>query len=238
MNLLSVDWDYFFPNPLHSSTLYREDPAALLYDWGHKEAPLFINGMWIARAVGFAMNDLPLPQCKGYEGFWQRFNLAEDATLYVADSHSEAGNLLFDGQPWEHIYNYDAHHDCGYHRERPEDVPSWTHFDCEKWMVIHAYLGSRLHVRYPAWMTDPISVEKRPAFRVDRRLDKTAPSMKFHAAFLCRSGAWVPTWCDGQFEEFIRMFPGNVEEIELEPREWDPSVVEQQVTFFKEQRRQ
>lgn len=34
-------------------------------------------------------------------------------------------------------------------------------------------------------------------------------ALPFDAVFLCRSGSWVPSWCDDQFTELLAAFPGR-----------------------------
>jgi len=32
----------------------------------------------------------------------------------------------------------------------------------------------------------------------------------FTTVFACRSGGWVPAWCDDQWQHFIDSFPGRI----------------------------
>ena len=42
----------------------------------------------------------------------------------------------------------------------------------------------------------------------------------FSSVFACRSGGWVPAWCDEQWQEFIEAFRGRVVSVDpdLRPR--------------------
>jgi len=239
-NLLSVDWDYFFPNPIASTTMYKRNDV-LLYDWGQVENAWHIGSpeLWMPRAVGFLGNDLPLPRCASYKGFWNRFDIEPGTRLVVAESHSQAANSLPGrGRAWADVWNYDAHHDCGYQDEQWADALDWTEASCENWMITHALRGSKLHVRYPKWKGDGTEVEKAPAVPVDRKSDPGGPVKRtFQGAFLCRSGAWVPPWNDDQFEEFVASYPGPVERLPLVEREWDREAAAEMVEAFAEMKR-
>lgn len=67
--LLSVDWDYFFPE------LSFDPDKWMLYDWGHRDVGnFFLDTLWYNRAAGFLMNNLPIPGTSGQEKrFWDRF---------------------------------------------------------------------------------------------------------------------------------------------------------------------
>ena len=60
MRLLSVDWDFFFPE------LSFDPQKWMLYDWGHRDSGnFFLDQLWYDRAVGFMKNDMPLPMTTG-----------------------------------------------------------------------------------------------------------------------------------------------------------------------------
>lgn len=210
-NLLVVDWDFFFRNPFDGGD-YRTDEV-LLYDWQHSESPLYIETLWPIRASGFLRNGLPLPRCEGYEGFWKRFEIYLPTTLLVADSNVWAGTEEVerpDLEPWDSVWLYDAHHDCGYGHSSLAEVAANGRIECENWMVVHHNDGAQLHVRYPQWKVHAFTAEPKPWVPVDRAFDDgTPPPVNFDAVFLCRSGAWVPAWCDDQFAEFVAAFPGE-----------------------------
>src|SRR4051794_23581640 len=92
-----------------------------LFDWGHAEAPFFINGpIWDIRAGMFASRDVPLPvvqpPAEGWAGFWDRFTFTQDATMSFADSNLHAGALRPRTGPrpgFGSVVLFDAHHDSG-----------------------------------------------------------------------------------------------------------------------------
>lgn len=209
-NLLVVDWDYFFPNPMHNG-VGQED--IFLYDWGHRESPFHVNDIWRDRVLPFVSNDLPLPRATGFEGFWDRFDLSEWPSLLVADSNLYAGiihpsTIGLDTDHWERVDLYDAHHDSGYNIGSLTEFKRRDTLSCEDWMLAHYLRGSELHVRYPQWFTEWSTVDRQPVVPVDRQLDDGQPvTITYDLVFVCRSGAWVPPWCDDQFITFLEDYP-------------------------------
>ncbi len=62
---------------------------------------------------------------------------------------------------------------------------------------------------------------RTPGSRSHRCTDdgRPVPGM-FDTVFACRSGGWVPAWCDDQWQQFIDTFPGQV--AQRRPRPADP----------------
>ncbi|KUL44799.1 hypothetical protein ADL22_12715 [Streptomyces sp. NRRL F-4489] len=209
--MLVVDWDFFFPNPSYGAS---HDETALLYDWAHSESEFLIDMIWHIRAEGFLRYGLPLPMCQGYEGFWNRFNFGDNpAPLLYGDSNVHSGLLVpssfgFDASAWSKVSLWDAHHDCGY-KGTLEQWKAQGYMECDSWMLKHHELGSQLEVIYPPWRTKIDGIETGPLIPVPRRIDDgTNPDTTYHAIYVCRSGAWVPSWCDRQFEDFLASYGG------------------------------
>lgn len=213
-NLLVVDFDFFFHNPMESGE--HQDDEFWLYDWGHSESPLHIdsNIIWPSRALGFIHSERPLPQVDVPDGWWDRFNIDPDSQLYVADSNAYAG-LLYDqiGDPFEQVWLFDAHHDL-YKFKTPQEVAAWhstgQDITCENWMFKHLMRGAELHWRYPRWhQLGPDMAESLPDWiGLDAAYDDGKPmDVEFDTIFLCRSGAWVPPWCDERFMQFMEAAP-------------------------------
>ncbi|MFI9202643.1 hypothetical protein [Streptomyces sp. NPDC053048] len=237
LNLLVVDWDFFFPNPSYGARIGED---VLLYDWTHAETQFHTGELiWGTRANGFLRNDLPLPKCRDYENFWSRFNFDEEgAPLLFGDSNLHAAFIRpatfgWDQQAWSTVSLWDAHHDSGYPDPRKyQSLAEWRErgtVTCEDWMLVHHDLGSRLEVVYPSWRTRVEGIETGPLIEVNRRIDDgSKPDTVYHAVYVCRSGAWVPSWCDEQFEEFLASFGGPGMEVSgnqwVQPR---PDVVAQ-----------
>lgn len=209
--LLVIDFDYFFPNPLMMAKESRGN-APLLYDWSISESLFTAVDLWPQRAASFLIAGKELPRCnEGYEEFWNRFAF-EGNPVFVSDSNVYAGivdafGMGFSEDAWSDVWLFDAHHDC-YGSEEGFNPDAAT---CANWMHAHHRNGSKLHVRYPAWRADVdgsiVECEAPPGIPVDRQIDDGMPMGFFDQIMICRSGAWVPSWCDDQFEEFIHI-PG------------------------------
>jgi hypothetical protein len=219
-NFLVVDWDFFFVNPMHNGARQRD---IFLYDWGHRETPYHVNDIWPSRVHGFLANGYQLPRATNYEGFWDRFDLADRPPLLVADSNLYAGLLQpssigdIDVEHWNRVDLYDAHHDSGYNIKSLAEYEKRGTVSCEDWMLEHFRRGSDLHVRYPQWFTEAFTIERQPVVDVDRQIDDGQPvPTRYDLVFVCRSGAWVPPWCDDQFVEFVESFPGDFDWIDEE----------------------
>lgn len=242
-NLLVVDWDHFFYNPLEQRSPNMSEVS--LYDWGHGESPLFINGLvWSIRAVGFQRSGLELPGAnERWRTFWERMRISPDATLHYADSNAYAGTLHADGG-WDSVWLFDAHHDC-YRYKSISDVREWAEdsageITCENWMFVHWWNGltnlhrPQLHWRFPpthdryrsgAWRQEVpefLGLDAAPD-------DDVRPDVEFDTVFLCRSGGWVPPWCDQDYLAFLRACPVD-EDTSLDDsdpvREWDAQQVQ------------
>lgn len=209
-----------------STTLFKDSPrsiaAILCCMTGPTPRPLFFTDwVWPFRAEAFYRAGITPPRCEDLDGFWDRFTFTEpEPPLFYADSNLFAGRVtpahyaLFDGAAttWREVHLFDAHHDSGYpHEDGPATFEQWRtmgQYSCEDWMLIHHAAGSRLTLTYPAWRPQgdahppmvPLSVN------VD---DRTPVASAFDAVFLCRSGAWVPSWCDDQFSQLLQAFPGR-----------------------------
>ena len=234
-NLLVIDFDFFFRNPMEAGD--TSDQAFWLYDWGHAENRFYIEGniVWPSRAYGFIKEGLNLPVVDVPDGFWDRFTVTDDTPLFVADSNAYAG-LLYDqnGDPFHDVYLYDAHHDL-YKFKTRKQVQDWHEtgqdITCENWMYKHLMRGSQLHWRYPQWLASgQDSADNVPPWvGLDARMDDGKPlPVEIDTIFLCRSGAWVPPWCDEQFEEFMNSAPvceiDQLDDVNLKREGWQEQV--------------
>lgn len=197
MNLLSVDWDFFFPIPEH-------DPH-LLYDWGHSEAnELFYGVVWVVRAADLLRFNGELPRTSGEEkSFWGRFRFSEQATLFYAESHKDILHPLV--RPYTgNMLNFDAHHDAGY------NVPIGNHVAprCDNWAEFLKKKGNNITVVYPAWKSYAFENEPTAQVEIERVIDDGRNyERQIDAIFVCRSGAWAPSWLDSDFDSFIDRCP-------------------------------
>ncbi|MGW6202072.1 hypothetical protein ACWF9B_00225 [Streptomyces sp. NPDC055089] len=218
--LLVVDFDFFFHNPVEGIPApHRGDEA--LYDWAHAENQLLREIIWPIRAEAFLRAGIEPPRCERYENFWERFTFTSDnPPLFYADSNLYAGRLsprhyaLFDLEitAWQDVHLFDAHHDSGYpHEDGPTSFEEWRElgdFSCEDWMLVHHDKGSQLTLTYPVWR--PNGDSHPPMIPLHTTVDDGNKVVTpFDAVFLCRSGSWVPSWCDDQFTELLAAFPGQ-----------------------------
>ncbi|GAA4914167.1 hypothetical protein ACFPM3_22965 [Streptomyces coeruleoprunus] len=218
MDFLVVDWDYFFPTPTAGGPLIEH---AELYAWRTAEDPLFVEAAWLSRARRFLAAGAPLPDCREFGGFWERFRIADGAKVFYADSNAWAGQLFpsdIGGQgPWSSVHLFDAHHDCGY-RQNNESFEQWRAagaLSAENWMLAHYWNGSRLFVHFPPWRESLSRPTEAPLIPVHMAIDRSCdtPAVTFDAVFVARSGAWVPSWCDAQFSAFLAACPARPVEV-------------------------
>ncbi|MEU9457568.1 hypothetical protein ACUN29_18885 [Streptomyces sp. WC2508] len=213
MNLLVVDWDFFFPTPASGGP---RGPHDELFNWLVADDEFHTETVWEARLRDFRSAGIDLPQVEGWQGFWDRFAFAPGASLAYADSNAWAAHLWpsdlgAEASAWDSVHLYDAHHDAGY-RTNHDSFDAWKEsgdgIRCENWMLAHAWAGSDLHVRFPPWRESLARPPETPLVPVTMTIDDgTPPAVAFDLVFVCRSGAWVPPWADGAFSEFLRSAP-------------------------------
>ncbi|MFF0481070.1 hypothetical protein [Streptomyces sp. NPDC004435] len=223
MNFLVVDWDFFFPTPTAGGPV---GDHASLYAWPVAEDATHVEAIWLRRIRAFRATGVPLPRVSGFEGFWDRFRIAPDATVFYADSNAWASqifptNLGAEG-PWEAVHLYDAHHDCGYapnHRSF-EDWQRRGPISAENWLLGHYWNGSQVFVHFPPWRESMKRPTERPLIPVSMVIDDgQALDVTFNAVYVCRSGAWVPPWCDGDFSAFLAACPAKP--VEVPQNQWN-----------------
>jgi hypothetical protein len=236
MRILSVDWDFFFPELSFDPKLW------MLYDWGHRDGgSMFLQELWYNRATGFVMNKLPLPMTTGEEkSFWSRFEFKPGAKLFYADSHvhiysPEMQALILNDEKMTTIDNFDAHHDAGYRGTKEAMILS-AEVTCEDWALAYNINGVRTRTFYPRWKTWAMKAERRPIYKLKRAFDDPNLKMKpYDHVYVCRSGGWTPPWLDEAFSEFLSACP--IEEQrelrECKPRGWDPDRLQKQVEMYE-----
>jgi len=193
VSILSVDWDWFFPS--------TDD-----FDWGHSEdKTIFFEMIWGFRAGNKSLPgkriaiDVMRPDRGRLEGFWERTVRGFPWGLAICESHKDLYTLISESvQPrGVRITNFDAHHDGGYHRNEHE-------LDCGNWArkLEEAKLLKEYAVVYPPWRKT--QREKRPEGLKTFRWTLAHPKpVRYDFIYICRSGAWTPTWCDREWLEFI-----------------------------------
>lgn len=213
MNLLVVDWDYFFPTTVkHQGGTPADD--FWLFDWGHHESNLlFYEALWPTRAGAFWNRGFDLPRCNDeWKNLWEQVKFNGEPEVFFADSNVWALHTsVF--RPYEEVWLLDAHHDSGYREvDREKDG-----YSCEDWMLAYGANGSRLVWHPPAWCENAIE-ENGPA-RNDQPLNIVGDldgAPEFDVVFICRSACWTPPWEDDNFMAFVVGTPAD-EVVGLDP---------------------
>lgn len=234
-NLLVIDFDYFFPTNEDGSQPELGSP--ILYDWGHSEGLAFMQDtVWVSRAASFKRHGMPRPDLNGEQrSFWDRFNISRKSTLFYADSNRWAAHNRVT-RDVNAVWLYDAHHDSGY-RGSLDDIVKRQSVSCEDWMCYYHLIGTEeLHVRYPTWRRKVFDAEPKPLIpKLDRAFDHDSTDVFFNRIFVCRSGSWVPSWVDSDFETFIANAPVS-RRISLDdtvPRTWDDALVDREIEAWE-----
>jgi len=191
MKVLSIDWDYFFPDTIQ-------------FDWAHREAPFFMEDLWALRVSNksilthkYAL-DVMQPDKKLLKNFWVKVCPKEPCYLGITESHLDLFHILKGWKDVE-IYNFDAHHDLYYGTlpKKPE-CGSWAGHALQKKIV------SRYTIIYPPWRENfsglsPFDWGEKviEMFEIPDRLPE------FDVVFICRSSAWTPSWSDDKWLKFI-----------------------------------
>jgi hypothetical protein len=231
MRLLVIDFDSFFP------VVEPPDEGWPLYDWGHSERwhPSLLDSLWVSRAVTFVRNGMALPRTSGLERtFWSRFQIHSRAAYYVSDSNvwSIAPQVR---RGVTDVVLFDAHHDCGY-KETLAD-----RYSCEDWGLWYIAHGIPLTVYYPQWRKHVFTTEEfcygeRALYPPTRTFDDNAQHGTIGRIHACRSGAWVPPWCEAAFWRFVRACPARQQPRYLGPlakRPWASKQIQHQVNQWQ-----
>jgi len=236
MRILSVDWDFFFPELSFDSNHW------MLYDWGHRDSgSFFLDHIWYNRAAGFIQNNMPLPGATGEEKtFWNRFKFRSHSKLYISESHVEIYNPdiqnYFHWSGSNRIDNFDAHHDAGYRGDMNSFLKEGK-VTCENWALAYHHHGVTTRTIYPTWKTWAKKAEQSPVYKLKRTFDKGQSVATFYDhVFVCRSGGWTPPWLDDAFEAFIKACPIQPV-IELQPcanRNWDTKRLDAHIDMWKQ----
>lgn len=186
--LLSVDWDYFFPD-------------VVPYDWGHRESRLFAETLWNFRTMSRNLltgeEAIETVRPSGHEEFWEGVVKGAPVALAITESHADLFGLL-ESFPVDEIVGFDQHHDL-YYGKLP-DVP-----ECGSWAghALESGLVKKYTLVYPAWRKDrpenpPDKWEERFVVRYD------PPEQRhYDMVFICRSSSWTPSWSDDEWLGFV-----------------------------------
>lgn len=220
MNILSIDWDYFFP-----------DNTA--FDWSMDDQQfIFYETIWPIRwsnrnliTKKFA-KDVYHPDLQLLNGFLDKILInSNPAMLSIAETHSDIQHLIDLFPAKVSIYNFDQHHDIYYQNLRTKflNPGNWVSYFFDR---IESY-----HLYYPAWRkSNPEHTDKRLNYTTSISYDIPNDPPEFQMVFICRSAPWTPSWSDHHWIEFIEYFKTNYRytwdhkialEYALKPRPFD-----------------
>lgn len=196
MKVLSVDWDFFFPD-------------LVPFDWGHREDGLFFEMIWSARCnsrnllTGERALDVVQPDKKLLSRFWSRVVKGRPDHLVIADSHSDLYAMLDAMGGWvTEVVNFDQHHDIQYGKADTENGKA----ECDNWALFaHEHdLLDNYRLIYPPWREgEPEGRLPWPEWvTVEHGLDGVEPE-HYDVVFICRSSAWTPSWSDPDWLRFV-----------------------------------
>lgn len=193
MKVLTVDWDYFFPN-------------IDWYDWTHSEDQLlFYEWIWHIRAGNVdllkpeAGNAFDNVRASGYENFWEKVIKLSPAAITITDSHKDVWDLceqISKGiTPITELWNFDQHHDA-FNRSKPVDCGNWALHLMDK--------GVKYNLIYPKWRNKSVNVktDNLNGANVYYSIPDCFPDY-FSFVFICRSSCWTPSWEDDKWLKFI-----------------------------------
>lgn len=195
--VLSVDWDFAFPD-------------LFPYDWSFKEAPFFINGLWHLRAGNRNLKTKEIaieavrPDESLITGFWPKIiNTHKHVPwmIVISETHLDIIHLLKMYHCCD-VLNIDAHHDLGYDESLEHNI-----VDCSNWAAYALGLGliNNYRLRYPCWRREHPEGCPESVKEIVKMAEYGLPKFfrEIDIVFVCRSGAWTPPWSDDKWIEFI-----------------------------------
>ena len=201
LNILSIDWDYFFPNNFD-------------FDWAMDESRfLFYEMIWPIRWGNIHLmtkelaKDIYHPDQQLLNGFLDKILINSNPSLLsIADSHTDIKHLINLFSAKVNIYNFDQHHDIYYGNELPnkESEPN-----CGNWVGYFLDRIESYHLYYPPWRKSNLEHTGKLLHTnsVSFTIPKNPPS--FQMIFICRSSPWTPSWSDHHWIKFIEYFKTN-----------------------------
>jgi hypothetical protein len=194
VNILSVDWDYFFPDIDG-------------YDWGHhEESALLYETIWSLRAGNRDMSgknravDHIRPDKSKLDGFWNRIQTVKMPPMFMAvcESHKSLYEWIEANRGCiknVEITNFDAHHDFGYGHKTELNCGNWAYHAMKKKLI------KKYHLVYPEWRKEhPEAMTNKPT---SVHYGSISPVEYYAGIFICRSSCWTPTWADDEWVKFI-----------------------------------
>ena len=201
MKILSIDWDYFFPDPSNYDWGLNEGSTEIMksvYDhiiWSHRwnNIKVFGKNKGSHKALDYYKPDL-----EKLKDFWEKIIIGEPKRIIIADSHLELYYIINDlssmGADIKEVVNIDAHHDYGYEQLLEVDCGNWAYFITD---IVEDY-----YLYYPEWR---IQREEECINSLEGIIYYGLPKPdNYDLIFLCRSSGWTPPWSDNVFLYFIK----------------------------------
>ncbi len=195
INILSVDWDYFFPHD-----------TFCLFDWAaNDENEILKEIVWSIRASEINIKrqksiEYVIPNENKFNGFWDKVCHNNPLNLYICDSHLELYKIvekLSKRHKNINVYNFDAHH----------DLYVSTNLNCGNW--VYYALKNNYISEYNLISSDKIlyyefDINKFPNFKDRIKTSSIIETINdVYLIFICRSSPWTPTWSDDKWLKFI-----------------------------------
>lgn len=211
MNILSVDWDYFFPD-------FNQ------YDWGAREDDsfLFFEKIWYSRVYHInlftkqSVLDECMPDQDLLKDFWQKYCKKHPKRLIITDQHRDIFSIFkFWGQA-KCVVNFDQHFDWKHEKlcKEPQSC-CWAYYAMRKGLMKdYSWIPSPWVAKEYLWtekgfdeeITKKCIVKDIKGFK-----DINLSDICFDLVFICRSSAWTSPWADDKFLEFISYWKCNKE---------------------------
>lgn len=210
INILSVDWDFFFPDTQQ-------------FDWQmNEERFLYYELIWPIRWTNSGIFDRSIkarrimhPNPIAHQ-FWNglRGRISKWSKLVVVDSHADLKHFLDGLSSSFSIWNFDQHHDCGYgERNHKLNCGNWAQKLQEEKRI------TKYHQVYPEWRRIEVEPSAPPQWADVSYYGEEIPLPdKFQIVFVCRSSPWTPSWSDNLWIYFIEWFKREI------PKAWESKV--------------
>jgi hypothetical protein len=193
MNILSVDWDYFYPDNF-------------MFDWQmNEDNPIYYETIWPIRygSHNLKTNEMAKDYYmlnETYNRFWEKvLQNSDPIKLVISDSHTDMSFIfkLFKGKV--NIWNFDQHNDLGYGSQNNRRL------DCGNWVKYFWKRIKEYHLIYPEWRKhNPEGNGFEGEYSVYYEIPDWLPD--FDIVFICRSSPWTPSWYDDKWIKFIEYF--------------------------------
>ena len=200
---LSIDFDFFI----------REKA---IWDFGHRENSLFLNGIWDIRYSQIDLvRETDIKTFADFEPYQIMSKLEEkglkitkNTEFFLCESHLGIVTA-FRGNNADMLISMDAHHDMFGGAIEPCIEIDGSKIDCGSWLNFFTdkKYYKKVLIVYPKWkdINDDLGKLKIPHKIVKwDKLPKNDYEVK--RVFLCRSGCWVPPHHDKDFSLIAFMF--------------------------------